>query len=85
MVAVPIHAMNSRGSFVVCFHEHFVAVRKDEEGLWVNQTHRTHEWKPLCLRSGRGTALAWSQEQNHYELNLLEVDGVFRIEAERCM
>ncbi|CAE7422898.1 unnamed protein product [Symbiodinium sp. KB8] len=43
VVAVPIHAMNSRGSFVVCFHEHF--------------------------------------EQNHYELNLLEVDGVFRIEA----
>lgn len=85
MVAVPIHAMNSHGKFVVCFREHFVAVRKDEEGLWVNQTHRTHEWKPLRLRTGHGTALAWSQEQNRYELNLLEVDGVFRIEAERCM
>ena len=54
MVAVPIHAMNSHGSFVVCFHEHFVAVRKDEDGLWVNQPHRTHEWKPLRLRTWRG-------------------------------
>ena len=38
MVAVPIHAISSHGSFVVCFRERFVAVRKDEEGLWVNQT-----------------------------------------------
>ncbi|CAE7342206.1 RPL15 [Symbiodinium sp. CCMP2592] len=65
VVAVPIHALNSHGSFVVCFREHFVAVRRNEEGLWVNQTHRTHECKPLSLRTRRGTALAWSQEQNH--------------------
>ena len=81
LTAVPVHALACNGNFVICFDHHFVAVRRDSEGLWVNLSHRTHQWNPMRLCSGRGVPLAWSEEQMYYELHFAELDGVFQVQV----
>ena len=66
---------------MICFNEHFVALRRDPDGLFVNQGHKTHEWEPVCLNSDREAALRWSKKHRRYDLNVNKLDGVFRVQA----
>ncbi|CAE7705709.1 unnamed protein product, partial [Symbiodinium microadriaticum] len=47
----------------VGFNVHFVALRRDSDGLFVNREHRTHEWEPVRLVTGHEAALQWSKQR----------------------
>ena len=82
LTAVPIHLLLHSGSFVANFNSHFVALRTDEDGLWINQGHRTHEWQPVHLSAQHETALKYSHDLRTHLLNPQMIEGLFQLKAD---
>ena len=74
--------MSLRGNFVANFNNHFVALRRNSDGLCINLGHRKHEWHPLGLSYRNEEVLQWSRDFVHLELNPNKIEALFRVQAD---
>lgn len=82
VTAVPRADVRKPGDYILCFDAHFVAVRhREEDGLQINQTNRSHVWLDMDVCDQHVAPLAQCPKTQKMLLNLNFVDGVFKIET----
>ena len=71
--------LSARGQFVVGYENHFVAVRRTDNGLEVNFTNKSHLWHPCRLSNLFPMAFHRPELQSACYLNPKYIDAVFRL------
>ena len=72
--------MQLQGDYILAFAGHFVAGRHTDDGLFVNQTHRTHKWEPAGVSQGAmGRCLSRDASAGKVFIDPSSLDYVFEV------
>ncbi|CAE7235509.1 unnamed protein product, partial [Symbiodinium sp. KB8] len=79
IAAAPLVDVFQPGMYILAFDAHFVGLRNGDDGLQINQTHRSHAWQDAHVSDRFAAALRTCPSTGKLLLNLSCVDALFKI------